>query len=205
MQLTGNPRPLRADAIHNREAVLETAYQSFAAEGLSVPIDEIARRAGVGAGTVYRHFPTKNALFGAVIDHRLKQIVTAGRNLLDDGDPGHALSEFIRAMALHWGARDLGLAQTIAGDGIDIYTLAPEAEARFMGLLGELLAAAKQSGTARADLTVREVKAIIVACQAAQIHTPDVADRVTTLILAGLRPSASGQNDETTATSDTPV
>ena len=52
-------KPLRADAARNRARVLETAYDTFAAEGLSVPIDEIARRAGVGAGTVYRHFPTK--------------------------------------------------------------------------------------------------------------------------------------------------
>ena len=57
-------RPLRADAARNRARVLEVAYETFAAEGLSVPIDEIARRAGVGAGTVYRHFPTKEDLFG---------------------------------------------------------------------------------------------------------------------------------------------
>jgi len=59
-------RPLRADAARNRARVLEVAYDTFAAEGLSVPIDEIARRAGVGAGTVYRHFPTKDDLFLAV-------------------------------------------------------------------------------------------------------------------------------------------
>ena len=56
-------KPLRADAARNRARVLEIAYETFAAEGLSVPIDEIARRAGVGAGTVYRHFPTKEDLF----------------------------------------------------------------------------------------------------------------------------------------------
>src|SRR3984957_3328332 len=56
-------KPLRADAARNRARVLETAYETFAAEGLAVPIEEIARRAGVGAGTVYRHFPTKEDLF----------------------------------------------------------------------------------------------------------------------------------------------
>ena len=54
---------LRADARRNREAVLDAARTAFAAEGLSVPLDEIARRAGVGPGTLYRHFPTKEALF----------------------------------------------------------------------------------------------------------------------------------------------
>ena len=58
-------RPLRADAARNRARVLEVAYETFAAEGLSVPIDEIARRAEVGAGTVYRHFPSLDALVEA--------------------------------------------------------------------------------------------------------------------------------------------
>ncbi|NUS93806.1 MAG: TetR/AcrR family transcriptional regulator, partial [Nocardia sp.] len=171
-------KPLRADAARNRELVLETAYATIAAEGLSVPIDEIARRAGVGAGTVYRHFPTKNALFSAVFEHRLQQVVTAGRALLDSAGPGGALFGFIRAMAVDWGAVDQGLTQVVAGDGIDLDVLAPDVEAQFMALIGELLAAAQQAGTARGDLTVRETKAIIVACQAVQGHTPDVADRV---------------------------
>ena len=77
-------RPLRADAARNRARVLEVAYDTFAAEGLSVPIDEIARRAGVGAGTVYRHFPTKDDLYRAVVEdrhqqHHRKRPRTAGR------------------------------------------------------------------------------------------------------------------------------
>ena len=84
-------RPLRADAARNRARVLEVAYETFAAEGLAVPIDEIARRAGVGAGTVYRHFPTKEDLFRAVVDDRIRGIITWGRALLDDGAPGFAI------------------------------------------------------------------------------------------------------------------
>ena len=75
-------RPLRADAARNRARVLEVAYETFAAEGLSVPIDEIARRAGVGAGTVYRHFPTKEDLYRAVVEDRIGNIVDEGRALL---------------------------------------------------------------------------------------------------------------------------
>ena len=76
----GQPaRPLRADAARNRARVLEVAYETFAAEGLSVPIDEIARRAGVGAGTVYRHFPTKEDLFRAVVESRLRRVIDPAR------------------------------------------------------------------------------------------------------------------------------
>ncbi|WP_067650880.1 TetR/AcrR family transcriptional regulator [Nocardia harenae] len=185
--MADSARPLRADAVRNREAVLENAYQAFAEIGSAVPIDEIARRAGVGAGTVYRHFPTKDALFAAVIAHRLGQIVAAGRALLETGSPGAALAGFIRAMALEWGAADQGLAQAIAGAGADS-DVVPQAEAQFMELLAELLAAAQQAGTVRADLTLREAKAIIVACQAVRNHTPDVAHRVVAIILDGLRP-----------------
>ena len=71
-------RPMRADAARNRARVLEVAYETFAADGLSVPIDEIARRAGVGAGTVYRHFATKEALFHAVVKDRMQHLVDSG-------------------------------------------------------------------------------------------------------------------------------
>ncbi len=81
-------RPLRADAARNRARVLDVAYETFAAEGLSVPIDEIARRAGVGAGTVYRHFPTKESLFAAVIENRMQRIVDDGYALLKSEGPG---------------------------------------------------------------------------------------------------------------------
>ena len=67
--------PARPDPARNRARVLQVAYDVFTEQGLSVPIDEIARRAGVGAGTVYRHFQTKEALFEAVIGERVRQIV----------------------------------------------------------------------------------------------------------------------------------
>src|SRR6476646_2326574 len=101
-------RPLRADAARNRARVLEVAYETFAAEGLAVPIDEIARRAGVGAGTVYRHFPTKEALFEAVFSDRVRHIVDDGRALLGTAGPGEALFEFLRNMVRD-GATDYGL------------------------------------------------------------------------------------------------
>jgi AcrR family transcriptional regulator len=180
-------RPLRADAARNRARVLEVAYDTFAAEGLSVPIDEIARRAGVGAGTVYRHFPTKDDLFRAVIEDRIRNIVDDGRALLASGDPGEALFTFLRSMVLQWGATDRGLADALAGVGIDIKGAVPEAEEAFLGLLGELLRAAQKAGTVRRDVDVPDVKAMVVGCQAMQAYQPDTAERLMEVVLDGLR------------------
>ncbi|MDF2826649.1 MAG: transcriptional regulator, TetR family, partial [Mycobacterium sp.] len=160
-------KPKRADAARNRARVLEVAYETFAAAGLGVPIDEIARRAGVGAGTVYRHFPTKEALFGAVFDDRIQRIGDHARDLLQSEGPGQALFAFLRDM-VRTGATDQGLVDALAGYGIDLEAAAPGAEATFLGMLGELLAAAQQAGTVRSDVGVMEVKALLVVCKAAQ-------------------------------------
>ena len=183
-------RPLRADAARNRARVLETAYETFAAEGLSVPIDEIARRAGVGAGTVYRHFPTKEDLFRAVVESRLRRIIAEGRALLDEPGPGEALFAFLRSMVLDWGATDQGLVDALAGWGIDVESIAPDAEDAFLGLLGELLAAAQRAGTVRPDVDVPEIKALMVGCQAMQGYDQARAERVTGVVIDGLRPSS---------------
>jgi AcrR family transcriptional regulator len=180
-------RPVRADAARNRARVLEVAYDTFAAEGLSVPIDEIARRAGVGAGTVYRHFPTKEALFQAVIADHLRRIIADGRALLESEQPGQALFAFLRSMVLQWGAADRGLVEALAGLGIDVNSAVPEAEEDFLALLDELLTAAQEAGTARSDVTVPEVKTLLVGCQAMQSYNGELADRVTEVALDGLR------------------
>src|SRR6478735_2316497 len=143
-------RPLRADAARNRARVLEVAYDIFAADGLGVPIDEIARRAGVGAGTVYRHFPAKEDLYRAVVAERIRGIVELGRGFLESEDPGAGLFEFLRALVLQWGAADRGLVDALAGLGIDINCVVPESEVDFLALLGELLAAAQRAGAVRA-------------------------------------------------------
>src|SRR6202011_5302498 len=127
-------RPLRADAVRNRARLLEVAYETFAAEGLSVPIAEIARRAGVGAGTVYRHFPTKEALFQAVIEDRMRRLGDDVHALLESAGPGEALFSFLRSLVLQWGATDRGLVDAPAGLGIDIPSAAPDAEDAFLAL-----------------------------------------------------------------------
>lgn len=180
-------RAPRADAVRNRARVLEVAYETFAAEGLSVPVDEIARRAEVGAGTIYRHFPTKEELFRAVIGDRLRRVVDDGNALLESAEPGAAIFTFLRSIVLQWGATDRGLVEAMAGFGIDIAAAAPESEAAFLAVLGELLRAAQRAGTVRQDLDVREVKAILVGCQAMQSYDSALAERVTDVVMDGLR------------------
>jgi AcrR family transcriptional regulator len=185
--LTETARPLRADAARNRARVLEVAYETFAAEGLSVPIDEIARRAGVGAGTVYRHFPTKEDLFRAVVEDRIRGIIGAGRRLLAADDRSNALFEFLRSMVLTWGATDRGLSEALAGVGIDVKKAMPEAEGEFFAMLGDLLRAAQDAGVVRRDVSVPDVKAILVGMQAMQGYDDEAAKRLTEVILDGLR------------------
>jgi AcrR family transcriptional regulator len=182
-------RPLRADAARNRARVLEVAYDIFAAEGLSVPIDEIARRAGVGAGTVYRHFPTKEDLFRAVVENRIRGIIDEGRALLAADDPGEALFGFMRSMVLTWGATDRGLSEALAGFGIDAETVIPEAEGAFFEMLDDLLRAAQKAGTVRRDLDARELKVILVGLQAMQSYNDEAAQRLVGVVLDGLRAS----------------
>jgi AcrR family transcriptional regulator len=180
-------RPLRADAVRNRARVLEVAYETFAAEGLGVPIDEIARRAGVGAGTVYRHFPTKEDLFRAVVEDRILNIVEQGQALAAAEDPD-ALFKFFRSIVLQWGATDRGLADALAGIGIVIETALPDVEDAFLRMLADLLAAGRKAGTVRSDLDVRDVKAILNGCLSIQAANASQAERLTEVVLDGLRP-----------------
>lgn len=180
-------RPMRADAARNRARVLEVAYDTFAEEGLSVPIDEIARRAGVGAGTIYRHFPTKDDLFRAVAEDRIQRIVNEGRALAEAEAPGAALFVFLRSLVLQWGATDRGLTDALSAGAIDVETTMPETEREFLELMDGLLKAAQEAGTVRGDLDVRDVKAILVGCLAIQDASPEAAERLVEVVLDGLR------------------
>jgi len=183
-------RPLRADAARNRARVLEVACETFAAEGLSVPIEEIARRAGVGTGTVCRHFPAKQDLVQAVFADRLRLIVDEGQGLLASGDPGQALFDFLRLLVLEWGVTNHGLKNAFASSDIKIKTAG--AEDAFLAILGALLRAAQQAGTVRDDISAAEVKGLIIGCQAMQTYNSELAERLVDVVFDGLRgPSGS--------------
>lgn len=185
--MSAGERPQRADALRNRARVLEVAYDAFASDGLSVPIDEIARRAGVGAGTVYRHFPTKVDLYRAVVENRIESLLAEGRALIEGVPPGEALFVLLRSLVLRWGAADRGLKDALAGEGIDVNTAIPETEAALLAFLGGLLEAAQDAGTVRRDVDVHDLKAILAGCFAIQDASPTEAERLTEVVLDGLR------------------
>jgi AcrR family transcriptional regulator len=191
------PRKLRSDAARNRARLLDVAYEAFAADGLAVPIDEIARRAGVGAGTVYRHFPTKEALFEAIVANRMEQLVDYADTLTDSQAPGDALFAFLATMVAE-GAKDQGLVDALAGVGVDFSQLAQGADQRFRDALGGLLARAQEAGAVRPDVDVRDVKTLLVGCQAMQRYSNDsaVTDRLLAIIRDGL---TSGRGLSSTA------
>ena len=185
-------KALRADAQRNRARVLEVAAEVFAAEGLSVPVHEIARRAGVGAGTVYRHFPTKEALFAAIAADRVAEHVAHARELAEQLPPGPAFFAFLDWTAGQAGA-DQGLMEALAGTGFDLATVVPEAERDWLAAFEDLLTAAQRAGSVRADLDIADVKALLLGYQAMLRYRADPAAtaRLTAMIHAGLQPPAS--------------
>ena len=106
-------------------------------------------------------------------------------------DPASAVFTFLRSMVLQWGAADRGLVDALAGLGIDATTAVPEAEDDFVGVLADLLRAAQRAGTVRRDITVAEIKALLIGCQAIQAYNGDVADRMTDVVFDGLRGAPS--------------
>lgn len=153
-------RSLRADARRNRRRLLEAATEAFATDGLSVPLDEIARRAGVGPGTLYRHFPSKELLFEAVLLERFQRLVEEAKALRGSDEPGDALLSFIDRLAAE-AAPKRDLIDALASGGTDLSaTLAAEA-AKLRREIGRLLNRAQASGVIRAGITADDLMALI--------------------------------------------
>jgi AcrR family transcriptional regulator len=189
----GAPTRLRADARRNRDRVLAAARELFASDGLSVSLDEIARNAGVGPGTVHRHFPTKEALIAAVAIGRLEQVVAQARSLANADDPGEALHSQLSRM-LAYGDDSAPLKGALAGTGLDIRTAAPEIAADLRDAVGLLLTRAQDAGAIRADLTIDDLLALLAgayhAMQYAGVKTKSrQAQRLTAVLLDGLAPT----------------
>jgi AcrR family transcriptional regulator len=157
--VTEEPRKLRADAQRNRDRVLAVADEMFSAEGLATPIDEVARRAEVGVGTVYRHFPTKEALFEAVMRGRLEWLIGQARAGATAADPVAALFDFLTVLTDNSGANH-GLHDALRGAGVDVRIYLAELAPALMEALGALLRRAQAAGGVRADVGEYELKAL---------------------------------------------
>jgi len=177
-------RPLRADARRNREKVLRAAMEAFAASGYGVPLDEIAARAGVGPGTVYRHFPAKEALFEAVAAARVADLIADARGRAESGDPGAAFFGFLARIRQEAAAkRDLPDAIAVAGSLQDSLNAA----------LDVLLRHAQRAGAVRGDIATPDLivllKGMFASMREAAADGADPAqrERVFAVLTDGLR------------------
>jgi AcrR family transcriptional regulator len=181
-------RPMRADAQRNRVRVLEAAEAVFAAEGLHVPIDVIAEKAGVGVGTLYRHFPTKEKLFEAIVIDRITALAAEARcRATSSEDPGAAFFGFLDHMVdVSASKRDLIMA--LAGAGVEFEVVAAEAKEDMKCAIEELLARAQAAGAVRADVTAPVVMSLVGgACMAADHPGQVTTTEILAIVFDGLR------------------
>ncbi len=180
----GSTRPLRADARRNRERVLAAAREAFAAEGLSVPLDEIARRAGVGPGTVYRHFPTKEALFHAAILDNMERMIAVTNQLADADDPGRAFFGYLDDMFAE-STLKRELADAVGAHMSPEY-MVPQRD--LIAGIDVLLRRAQDAGAVRGELTIEDLMLLLKGIFAATVNSGDAQRRrAFTVILDGLR------------------
>jgi AcrR family transcriptional regulator len=186
-------RPLRADARRNREKVLEAARAVFSDQGREAQMDDVARRAGVGVGTVYRHFPTKEALIEALIASHFESIAAAAEAALDVEDPWEAFTSVM------WHG-----AETMAGDRAisEVFASIPAATEAVMptveGLnetVSELIRRAQAAGVLREDLVVDDIPMVMCGIGAAtkkDHRCPGAWRRHLSLVLDGMRAGGAG-------------
>jgi AcrR family transcriptional regulator len=185
-------RPLRAHAQRNRDALVATAREAFAAGEADIRVEEIARRAGVGVGTFYRHFATREAIIEAVYDQRVRDLCdTAG--LLQTLPPQEALRIFLDQLVEHAvESRSMAVAlTTVMNLGSPVFGRGREAMAE---TIGQLMAAAVAAGAIRADITPDTVFRAM-GCICASHDQPgweSAAREVVRLFYDGLRHTAPG-------------
>ena len=181
-------RPLRADARRNREKIVEAARAAFAESGLDAQMDDVAARAEVGVGTVYRHFPTKDALVRAVIVHKMSGLAAMGRRRLEqDGDPWEAFRAWLWDCAeTHVG--DRGLSQVLSTQPASTFRQIASEETDLVEVSTELMGRAQRAGRVRPDARGEDVG--LVMCGLAAVLESDWGDeawkRYLALVEAGL-------------------
>jgi len=187
-------RPLRRDAVRNRQRILSAASEVFTELGLEVSLDEVARHAGVGVGTVYRRFGTKEDLVAALFEDRVDAIASLAERAIQEPDPWTGLVGFMEQTA-EMLADDLGLRQMLmfATYGRDHVAYARRRNAP---LVEKLLGRAQAAGQVRDDLRPTDIPFIIFVLTEATVLArqarPDIWRRYLTLLIDGLRPHREG-------------
>ncbi|MGH8774348.1 MAG: TetR/AcrR family transcriptional regulator [Jiangellaceae bacterium] len=177
-------RHLRADARRNRAKIVEIAIEAFRQQGTAVQMEDIARRAAVGVGTLYRHFPTKEALVTELANRRFGGCIAAADTALGRSDAWSAIECFIFANAEQM-ATDAGLRDTLVATGKDD-TLCRFERGRLEERMSVLLDRARADGAVRADVGVQDIQALMRGLSAAIAGGGDWR-RLASIVLAGLR------------------
>jgi AcrR family transcriptional regulator len=164
---------LRADAQRNLDRLLDTAGECFAERGLDVSIDEIAKRAGVGHGTVFRRFPTKDALVTAVLNQRIRELTESAHAALEESDPGEAFARSFRHIAAAYADNRCLI------EGFERCVGTPEQE-ELIAAVHRLVTRAQEAGALRLDVTAEDVLSLV-----------PTAARYPDIVLDGLRNSYS--------------
>jgi AcrR family transcriptional regulator len=193
LMAASEPRALRADAERNRRRILDAARQVFAEHGLAVGVDAVSRAAGVGVGTLYRRFPTKQDLLTAVIEDGVCRLADEVEQIAAIEDPWDA---FAAAVGAFTGAiaRDRGFYEVIHGTP-EFVPVAVEEKQRLMTALDSVLLRAQEAGVVRGDITPDDIGALsMVAARLPRWRLeaqPDLWKRYMALALDGLRPDGA--------------
>jgi AcrR family transcriptional regulator len=186
------PRPLRADARRNRERVLTAAQVVFGEHGHEAQMDDVARRAGVGVGTVYRHFPTKEALTEALAVDRFERIIAIGKAALERSDPWEA---FVEAL---WSGAELTASDRsfteIVGEFRGPMVLPAALQQEINDTYGELMRRAQASGDLRPDLVLDDIPMFMcgIGFGTRKTHEcPDAWRRHISIVIDGLRATSA--------------
>lgn len=181
-------RPLRADAQRNRQRVIEAAIEAFASSGIAVPMDEIAEAAGVGVGTLYRHFPTKEALFAAVVRHHLEVLIAEAEQLASAEDPGKALFGFFGRMVEEVSSKR-DVIEALNQAGVDFDSTSGALKEEFSETVCVLVQRARRAGAIRGDVADQEVMSLLAGTCMGAAHLGPAGDcrRMVAVICDGLR------------------
>jgi AcrR family transcriptional regulator len=189
---TGEERRMRADARRSRAKLLEAATAAFAEHGADAPLDDIARRAGVGIGTLYRHFPTRLDLQAAVYRSQVQTVCDTADELLVSATPEQALVGWVHALGAYLVTKR-GLANTLISAVGKDSELMNGCMIAMRDAAGRLVKNAQQAGVLRADVTERDLLRLVHGIAVATEQSPEDTDRLMTLMLDGLR-SRPGDN-----------
>jgi AcrR family transcriptional regulator len=185
---TGHEPPvrMRADAQRSRTRLLAAATAAFAEKGADAPLEDIARRAGVGIGTLYRHFPTRLDLQAAVFRSQVNSVCARAQDLLESATPEQAFAGWIRALAGYLVTKR-GLSHALISALGKDSELISSCWVAMRDTADRLLVRAQEAGVVRADITAMDVMRLVHGIAVSTEQAPEQADRLLSLMLDGLR------------------